>query len=106
MKMRNLPHTHANFPNPLRKIVALVATLAMIVLVVMFSMVVLAIILVAGAIVWAYLWWKIRHLRKQMRNYPPRGAAMEGEVVEDDVIRGEVIEGEVIRVVDTRDARR
>jgi hypothetical protein len=101
--MRNLPHTSTNLPNPLRKMVVFVLTVVLIGLVFMFSMVVLAIILVAGAIAWGYLWWKIRELRKQMRNFPPRGVVMEGEVVEGEKIRGEVIEGEVIRVDDTLD---
>jgi hypothetical protein len=83
--------------------VVFVLTVVLIGLVFMFSMVVLAIILVAGAIGWGYLWWKTRELRKQMRNFPPRGVVMEGEVVEGEKIRGEVIEGEVIRVDDTLD---
>jgi hypothetical protein len=101
--MRNLPHTATNLPNPLRKMVVFVLTVVLIGLVFMFSMVVLAIILVAGAIAWGYLWWKTRELRKQMRNFPPRGVVMEGEVVEGEKIRGEVIKGEVIRVDDTLD---
>jgi membrane protein implicated in regulation of membrane protease activity len=91
--------------NPLRKIIAFVATVALISLALMFSLVVFAVILVIGAMAWAYLWWKTRELRKQMRNYPPRGMVMEGEVVEGEVIRGQVIEGEVIRVEDSRDER-
>lgn len=77
------------------------ATVVLIGLALIFSMAVFAVILVAGAIAWAYLWWKTRELRKQMRNFPPRGVVMEGELVEDEKIRGEVIEGEVIRVVDS-----
>lgn len=89
----------------MRKIIAFVATVALISLALMFSLVVFAVILVIGAMAWAYLWWKTRELRKQMRNYPPRGMVMEGEVVEGEVIRGQVIEGEVIRVEDSRDER-
>lgn len=59
----------------------------------MFSALLLAIVLTAGAMVWGYLWWKTRDLRKQMRNQPPFDRS--GEVT-----RGEVIEGEVVRVVD------
>jgi hypothetical protein len=103
--MRNLPNNAASFPSPLRKMAAFVVTVALIGLVLMFSIVVLAVALVVGAIAWAYLWWKIRELRKQIRNFPPRGVVTEGELVADEKIRGEVIEGEVIRVVETRDVR-
>lgn len=100
--MQNLPNTSTNSPSLLRKMVAFVATVALIALALMFSLVVIAVILVVGAIAWAYLWWNTRELRKQMRNYPPRGVVMEGEVVEGEVTRGQVIEGEVIRVEDSR----
>ena len=103
--MRNLPHTSANTPSPLRNLVAVVATAAAFGLALMFSVVVVAVILVAGTIAWGYLWWKTRELRKQMRNYPPPGMVREGELAENNVIRGEVIEGEVIRVVDTREEK-
>ena len=103
--MRNLPHTSANFPNPLRNLLAVVATAAAFGLALMFSVVVVAIILVAGTIAWGYLWWRTRELRKQMRNYPPPGMVMEGEMAEDDAIKGEVIEGEVIRMVDIREEK-
>jgi len=103
--MRNLPHSPANIPNPLRNLVAVVATAAAFGLALMFSVVVVAVILVAGTMAWGYLWWKTRELRKQMRNYPPPGMVREGEMAANDVIRGEVIEGEAIRVVDTQKDR-
>jgi len=101
--MKNLPHTSTN--NPLRNLVAVVATAAVFGLALMFSVVVVSVILVAGTIAWGYLWWKTRDLRKQMRNYPPPGVVREGQMAENDVIRGEVIEGEVIRVVDTQEEK-
>jgi hypothetical protein len=100
--MKNLLHISTGSPGPLRKMAAFVVTLAMIGLILMFSAVLLAVILAAGAAGWVYLWWKTRALRKQMRNMPPRGVAMEGEVFKREETRGEVIEGEVIRVIDTR----
>ena len=103
--MRNLPHTSANIPSPLRSLVAVVAAAAAFGLALMFSVVVIAVILVAGTITWGYLWWRTRELRKQMRNYPPPGMVREGQMAENDVARGEVIEGEVIRVVDTREEK-
>ncbi len=103
--MRNLPNTSANFADTLRKIAAFIVMLILLGLAFMFSMVVIAVILVAGAIVWAYLWWKTRELRKQMRDFPPRGVVMEDDAVESEVIMGEVIEGEAIRVDDSHPKR-
>jgi Flp pilus assembly protein TadB len=101
--MINLPPPPASLPNPLRKLAAFIVTVMLAGLVLMFSAVLFAAILVAGAIAWVYLWWKTRDLRKQMRSFPSRNAGMEGEVVAGEEVRGEVIEGEVIRVVDTRE---
>jgi len=89
----------------LRKVAAFVLTMAMFALVLMFSVVLFAIVLTAGAIAMGYFWWKTRELRKQMREHPPGGAVIEGEVIEDEVIEGEVIEGEVIREADFRDGK-
>jgi cytochrome b subunit of formate dehydrogenase len=103
-QMRNLPHNSANFSSPLRKLAAVVATAAVIGMAVMFSVVLIAVILLVGSIALSYLWWKTRDLRKQMRNYPARDVVMNGEISESGFIKGEVIEGEAIRVVDTREA--
>ena len=83
-----------NSSSPLRKLVALIMTVALVGLVLMFSAVLLVIITIVGAIAWAYLWWKTRELRKQMRDFSPR------EVVREEKVKdGDVFEGEVIRVV-------
>jgi hypothetical protein len=81
----------------LRKLVTLTVTVAMLGLVLMFSALLLVIITIVGALAWAYLWWKTRELRKQMRDFVPREAERENK--ESDV---EIFEGEVIRVVDTK----
>lgn len=93
--MENFKRTSANRPGLLRKLAVFVATLAVVALVLMFSLLVFAVVLVVGAIAWGFLWWKTRNLRKQMRDYPPGGT----------VIEGEVIEGEVIRVINSADTR-
>jgi len=98
--MKNLPYPSADSPGMLRKVAAFVLTMAMFALVLMFSVVLFAIVLTAGAIAMGYFWWKTRELRKQMREHPPGGAVIEGEVIE-----GEVIEGEVIREADFRDGK-
>jgi len=42
-------------------------------------------------LVGAYLWWKTRDLRRQMR------ADMSRAVFGDNIIEGEIIEGEIVR---------
>jgi hypothetical protein len=105
MQIKSFSNTTAKSPGLLRKLVAFVATTALIGLGLMFSAVLFAIILIVGATAGAYLWWKTRELRKLMRNFLPRSVSMDEQIVEGEVIKGEVIEGEVIRVVETRDGR-
>ena len=95
--MKNLPYSIAQPPGLLRKAVALVATVTVFGLALMFSVMLFAVVLSAGAVAFAYLWWKTRDLRKQMRMHPPGGAAMEEETIEGEVIEGEVIERTVVR---------
>lgn len=92
MQMKYLSHS-SRPPSLLRKMGAVVATAALAGVALMFSAVLLALVLSIGAVAWAYLWWKTRELRKQMRNFSARAATMEHEEFE-----GEVIEGEAVRV--------
>jgi Flp pilus assembly protein TadB len=101
MQTKYISCSSANRPILLRKAGAVVASVVLAGLALMFSAVLLAVILIVGAIAWVYLWWKTRELRKQMQNFPPRSATIEGEVFD-----GEVIEGEVIRVDESRDVNR
>jgi hypothetical protein len=66
---------------------------------------IMSVVVVGGA----FLWWKTRELRKQikaqMQNFPPPGgAAMQSDIFAGEELKGAVIEGEVIRV-DERRAR-
>ena len=88
--MKKLPHASANSANPLRKLFAIVVAVVVLGLALMFSVIVIAVILVVGTLAFSYLWWKTRALRKQMRNYP-RGVVMGGAATDGDVIEGEVI---------------
>jgi ABC-type bacteriocin/lantibiotic exporter with double-glycine peptidase domain len=90
----------SNSSNPFRKLLALLTTAALLGLVLMFSAMLLIVIAIVGTIAWAYLWWKTRELRKQMRNFQPREAKRESQTN-----GAEVFEGEVIRVVGTENKR-
>lgn len=75
----------------LQKLVTTVAAVGVFAVALMFSVFLFAAVLTVGLAAWAYLWWKSRDLRKQMREQQARRQAEEGLV----------IEGEVIREVDT-----
>ncbi len=47
----------------------------------MLSVLVFAVVVTGGLLVWGYLWWKTRNLRKGMRERPPEGRVIEGEVI-------------------------
>ncbi|WP_435626767.1 hypothetical protein [Candidatus Ferrigenium straubiae] len=97
MQIKYISYTPASRPGLLRKIVAVVWTVALIGLALMFSAVLLTAILIVAVIGGAYLWWKTREIRRlmreQMQNFPPPSTQGESEV-----FRGEVIEGEAVRV--------
>ncbi len=80
----------------LKKIIVFVLTAALAVLALMFSALLLAVILIVGALVLAYVWWKTRELRRIMKHMRDFSARETGAPSED--FRGQVIEGEVIRV--------
>jgi len=94
--MENLPRNPSQPPGLLRKLIALVVTLVLLGLALVFSVLVLAVVLTVGAIALGYFWWRTRELRKHLRDHPPGGDVIEGEIIEGEVIEGEVIEGEVI----------
>lgn len=100
MQMKYVLNPQGRSPGIVRKLAAVIATAAMVGLVLMFSAVLFAIIVILGAIAWAYLWWKTRELRKRMRDFPPREVQREEQVSD-----GNVFEGEVIRVVEPRNVR-
>ncbi|RLJ62666.1 hypothetical protein [Sulfurisoma sediminicola] len=68
-------------PGPLGKLLGVVAGAALLVLGVMFSVVLLAVLAVAGLAAWGYFWWKTRKLRRTLRERPPGGQVIEGEAV-------------------------
>lgn len=95
MQIKYIPNSPATSSNPLRKLVALIVTVVVVGLALMFSAVLLAVIVLIGTIAGAYLWWKTRAVRKQMREFQAR-ATERAEMASNDA----VFEGEVIRVVE------
>jgi len=83
---------------PLGKILAVVGGAALMAIGLMFSLVALAVLLVAGALIVAYFYWQSRHLRRhlqqQMADRMPRPPGRNDDAnaaANDDVIEGEVI---------------
>ena len=71
----------AREPGPLGKAVALIVGAILLMLGFLFSLVLLAIIAVAGLAAFGYFWWKTRELRRTLRERPPDGHVIDGEAV-------------------------
>ncbi len=96
MQMKYISLSPSQPSGLLQKTVAIVTSVALAGVALMFSAVLLVVIAVAVVLGAIYLWWKTREIRKQlqqMRDFAARGAPMQGEE-----FKGEIIEGEVIRV--------
>lgn len=70
-----------------RNLFALLAGAVLLVLGFVFSLVALAVIVVLGLAVWAYLWWKTRKLRRTMKEQTPGGRIIDGEATLVDEYR-------------------
>jgi UPF0716 family protein affecting phage T7 exclusion len=72
---------------PLGKIFAFVAATILLVFGFMFSLVLLAVFIIAGIALGAWFFWKTRHVRKAMRESgPPGNPPAEGNVIEGEAI--------------------
>ena len=80
----------ANQPSLPGRILAFAAAAVLLAVSLMFSLLLFAVALVVGLLLWGWLWWKTRELRGQMRE-----RQMEG--MDDHPSGGRVIEGEVVR---------
>jgi ABC-type bacteriocin/lantibiotic exporter with double-glycine peptidase domain len=100
MQIRYIPNPNATSVSPLRKILALLITVAVLALVLMFSAVLLVVVVVVGTLAWGWLWWKTRALRKHLREAMRQGVAREAKM---QASNDDVFEGEVIRVVESKD---
>ena len=78
--------TPATQPGFLVKLLTLVASVFLLVLGFMFSVVFLAVIAIAGLLAWAYFWWKTRELRKAMKEAQSAdGHVIDGEAIVIDI---------------------
>jgi uncharacterized membrane protein YagU involved in acid resistance len=80
------------------KVLAFIFTTMLVLLALTFSAVLLFVALVFGALAWAFLWWKLRALRKQIRDSAPRAERTRTYDATQSEAQGVVIEGEVTRV--------
>jgi hypothetical protein len=83
--MRNSPFLTQE-AGPLKKLVTLVGGAVLLVLGLMFSVVVLTGLVIVGLMVWGYLWWRTRDIRRVLRQTQapidvPGGDVIEGEAV-------------------------
>jgi Flp pilus assembly protein TadB len=79
----NSPGIRASGSGFLGKILTTLASVAVLVMAFMLSLLVFAFVAAIGLMLGGYLWWKTRELRKQMRERPQGGRIIEGEVVRD-----------------------
>jgi len=84
-----------NSANPIVKAFAILGGAILLIFGFMFSMVLIAFIVLIGFAAWGYFWWKTRDLRKAM-NAQRANQPMQGS----NEASGEIIEGEVIVVED------
>jgi Flp pilus assembly protein TadB len=98
-------HTTPTVRGPLSTLFAVLSATVLLVLGFTFSLVIIAIAVVAGLIGFGYLWWKTRAFRRQIREQMAMAgqtqhgqpAEQDGGAIDGNVTEGEIIEGEVIR---------
>lgn len=74
-------------PGLLARVLTVILGAAFLILAFMFSLVVLAVGVTAGLLAWAYIWWKTRKLRQQIREQPSRKQPSSVRIIEGEVIR-------------------
>lgn len=98
---------------PLRKLATVVGMVVLGVVAVMFSAVLLVVILTVVVFGGAWLWWKTRDVRKQIREAQAQMRQMqqaaasggESQPFRGEVYEGEIIEGVAVRVDEAEDRR-
>jgi len=81
----------------LGRILTMLAGAVLLVAAFMFSLVALGVLVIGGVLVYAYLHWKTRHLRRhleeQMQQATPQREQRDGRVIEGEVLGGAEYEG-------------
>lgn len=94
-------------PSLWQKIVGGVAMVGVFALALTISVALFAVVLTVGVVVWGYLWWKTRAVRKAIREHldarMAEGGTGPGEAPGPAGGQGLIIEGEVIREVQVED---
>jgi len=67
----------------LRKALAFAAGAVLLAAGLMFSLLVFAFVAAGALMLWGFLWWKTRELRRQLRAGPPGGRVIDGAAVRD-----------------------
>lgn len=95
-------HMNVQPPGFFGRVFAVIAGLVLFVLGLMFSVVIIAVAVAAGLIIWGWIWWKTRALRQQMREQMEAAGSTSAPEADDEgpAPSGRVIEGEVIRADD------
>jgi hypothetical protein len=104
--MMNINFNPAKQPKGvLAQVLTLIVSAVLLVAALAFSAVFLAVIAVAGLILWIYFWWKTRalraHLRLQMEQQAD-GQRPDFKPQAAEPASGDIIEGEAVRVVDEK----
>ena len=84
----NGPRVGASASGFLGKILTTVASVVVLVAAFMLSLVIFTAVAVTALIAGAYLWWKTRELRRQMREQSRGGRIIDGEVILDSATTG------------------
>ena len=79
---------------PLQNLLTLIAGIVMLTLGLMFSVVAVVVIVVIGLLVWGYLWWKTREIRRLLRQAQASASTVS--------TTGDIIEGEAVVVHEPR----
>ncbi|WP_041646071.1 CPBP family intramembrane glutamic endopeptidase [Aromatoleum aromaticum] len=102
--LKNLNHNPSKPVGLLQKLGAIAAAAVLFGLALTFSVIFFAVVVAAGILIWGYVWWKTRDLRKAMRATQARARASAQGRGGPKPGQGIVIEGEVVREV--REERR
>lgn len=95
----NLKQNQPKPMGPLQKVAAIAAAVLVFGLALTFSILFFAVVVAAGGLIWGYVWWKTRNLRKAMQKAQAGDTARRGPHTGDNL----VIEGEVLREIREED---